>query len=431
MAKIPLTIDPGYCQTWGFWEGIRELIQNAKDAEEYEDLKMEVKHYPQTNKLTISTEGAALTANLLLLLGASSKKDGGQRGKFGEGFAIGVLALVRAGHPVTIYNADEVWRPTIEEPDDGHPFEGSKLLVFNTRALRSARKEFRVEIENVSREVWAEARKLFLFLSPPKTAVEVYDGKVLLDKEHQGMVFCRGIFVTKYEELDAGYDIPGLELDRDRRAVDEWNLKYRTSALWASAASKNPEAFEARLYRMAKEERLETRSLVYHADNKLLAALRKSFEEENGTNAIAVSTTGESQELTRLGAKTVVVPKTLSDLLAKTGPSREAIKEKLKGRINRTLDWADLSDRERSTCESWVAHIAPQYSIVEFNDDEILCRYDVESGQMNVNRRALDNERLLLVELARQESLRPRRGKPEEVLAELLLEIREQIRPAL
>jgi hypothetical protein len=39
MAKISLTIDKNYCSGWNVWHGARELLQNAKDAEEYDDIR--------------------------------------------------------------------------------------------------------------------------------------------------------------------------------------------------------------------------------------------------------------------------------------------------------------------------------------------------------------------------------------------------------
>ncbi len=83
MARIVLTIDPNYRPKWKFWEGVRELIQNAKDADEFEGMKMHVKHLPQTDKLVISNENCSLSMHLLLLLGATSKTDTQQRGRFG------------------------------------------------------------------------------------------------------------------------------------------------------------------------------------------------------------------------------------------------------------------------------------------------------------------------------------------------------------
>ncbi len=385
MARIPLTIDPGYCETWGFWQGCRELIQNAKDGEEHDGYPMEIEHLPRTSKLVISNKGVSIEASTLLLLGRSSKRDGAQRGKFGEGFVLGVLALIRAEHPVTIYNGDEVWRPEITPPDEGHPFEGQKLVVFNTRKLQATRDAFTIEIENVSREVWAETKKLFLVVTPPKATetTKVQGSTVLYGKEYSGMVYSRGIYVNRVEDLECGYDLDNLTLDRDRRAIDEWNLRWKLGELWNEASKEHPEMSVPRLYRMAKEDKSEVKNLSYTADTRLVKAFREEFEKEHGVGTIAVETMADSKELEQLGARTAVVNKTLRELLEKTGPALSDVKQQLKGSVKVTHAWSALTAAERAVCLDWVERVTKEYVIVTFNDERVSARL-IDDSQVGI-----------------------------------------------
>ena len=422
MAKIVLTIDESYCADWDFFCGVRDLLQNAKDAEEFELRKMTVKHLPRTNTLVITTADTALSASLLLLLGASTKRGTGQRGQFGEGFAIACLALTRAGHNITIYNGEEVWRPEIALPDEGHPFEGSKLLVFNTRKLQTPRKDFSVEIENVSKEVWDATQKLFLFLRPPKAAeaVEVNDGTVLLADEYQGMIFSRGIFVTRKEDVQAGYDIKYLKLDRDRRSAEDWDLQYRLGIIWQQANVKEPAKFAPKIYQMAKEDKAEVKSLHYHADAELIKHLHEAFEGEHGVGTVAVTTMAESRELESLGAKTAVVNKTLKDLLDKSGPKIEEIKAKLKSQVTCYFSWSDLTPEEAAVCTQWLEKITKDYRVVTFNDPTTTSRWLEESNTVGVSRAILQYApRDLVLIVATQESRR-RGVDPTQVLLDVL-----------
>lgn len=376
--KIPLTIDPQYCADWGFWQGVRELIQNAKDAEEYDGRKMDITHFPRSNKLVITTTDTTLTAAQLLLLGASSKRGQGQRGQFGEGFALGALALVRAGHPVTIFNGDEVWRPEITKPDEGHPFAGSDLLVFTTRKLGSFRVDFTVEVENVSKEVWEATKKLFLFLQPPAAVDSVCldnGDTVLLAPIYQEMIFSRGIFVNKVQGLACGYDLRNLTLDRDRQVVNEWDLKWSLGRTWTEANHKNPAKFAPRIYDMAKAGKAEVENLKHHADAKLIKALREEYAKEYGEDTVPVVTMTESRELETMGAKTVLVNKTLQELLEKSGPTVSAVKTKLQGMVTTSYAWRDLTDEEQRACTQGVGQVTKDYQIVAFNDPTTLCRY--------------------------------------------------------
>lgn len=406
MAKIPLTIDPNYCADWGFWEGVRELIQNAKDAEESEGMPMSVEHLPRSNRLIINSEGVQLDHATLLLLGATSKTGGDQRGKFGEGFVLGTLALVRAGHSITIYNGEEVWRPVVEQAEDG-PFQGQKLLVFQTRKLGSPRNTFSIEVENVSKEVWEETRKLFLFMTPPKhdEMVKLRDDMVLLAEDRKGSVFSRGIFVKKFDDLECGYDIRQLPLDRDRRSVDEWDLRWRLADIWKEAHDREPEKFSARLYDMVKRNTSEVKSLPYRADEKLVKSLREQFEKEHGDKAVPVRTMTESRELEALGAKPVMVNNTLQELLEKVGPKPAEIKERLKSEVKERHDWTSLDADEKAACLTWVERVTKGYLVATFNDPDIRCRYSTDEKLVLVSRTLLSfDPRTIVREVVRAEA---------------------------
>lgn len=389
MAKIQLTIDPAYCSSWGFFEGIREFLQNAKDADEYDNLPMSIEHRPRSSTLVIVTKNISIDASTLLLLGRTSKGDGHQRGKFGEGFALGCLALVRAQHPVTIYNGHEVWRPEITKAEDG-PFAGNDLLVMSTRKLQGYRADFTVEIENVSKEVWEATRKMFLFLAPPdvNTLVKVSEGTVIMDPGYQGMVYARGIYVMQNEELEFGYDLVNAELDRDRRMIGEWNLKYKLGQVWEEALKNAPEKTAWRVYKMAKDDKPEVKSLHYHIDAKLVKSLRDEFEKEHGTDTVPVSTISEARELDGLGAKTAMVTGTLQQLLSKGGPQLSDVKEKLKGKVNKRYSYHDLTAAESAVCAELVEIITFNYAIVDFNDTTA-CRQDNDSSTLLLSRELL------------------------------------------
>jgi hypothetical protein len=392
MAKIPLTIDPAYCSSWRFFEGIREFIQNAKDAEEYDNLAMSLEHKPRSSTLVIATKNICIEASTLLLLGKTSKGDGHQRGKFGEGFALGCLALVRAGHPVTIYNGHEVWRPEISKPDEG-VFAGNDLLIMTTRKLQGYRPDFTVEIENVSKDVWEATRKMFLFLAPPNadTLVKVSEGTVIMDPGYQGLIYSRGIYVMRNEELEFGYDLVNAELDRDRRMIEEWNLKYKLGQVWEEALRADPAKTAPRVYQMAKDDKPEVKSLHYRVDAKLVKSLRDEFEKEHGMDTVPVSTISEARELDGLGAKTAMVTGTLQQLLAKSGPQLSDVKEKLRGKVKKRYGYHDLTKAESDVCAELVEIITLDYAIVDFNDTTA-CRQDGDGSTLLLARDLLAQE---------------------------------------
>lgn len=429
MAKIPLTIDPSYCSTWGFWEGVRELIQNAKDADEFDLFEMSIQHSPRTDKLVVANKGVAIQASTLLLLGATSKTGSAQRGKFGEGFALGCLALVRAGHAVTIHNGDEVWRPSIEKAEEG-PFAGQDLLVFQTRKLSSTRDAFSVEVEDVTKEIWAATKELFLFLEPPKTddVVHTNNGSVLLEPRHKGRIFCKGIFVNVVDKVEYGYDLPHAQLDRDRRMVEEWDLKFKLADIMNSAHEAAPARFAPKVYEMLKKGSKEVEAIEYRADGKLLKALRASYEEEHG-DAIPVTTMQESRALELVGAKTVVVNNTLKNMLKRSGLDAEVESQRRRDAVKSHLAWSALTEDEAGVCTRLVELLTLEYAVVEFYN-ETLATNVIEGNKIGIARWALSAKPLFLVKaVALCEAQRQTRaaeggsGEVAEVLAVALLRV--------
>lgn len=389
MAKIPLTIDPAYCSTWKFFEGIREFLQNAKDAEDYDGLAMQVDHKPRSQTLTITTKNISIEAATLLLLGKTSKTDADQRGKFGEGFALGCLALVRAGHPVTIFNGHERWKPEISKAEDG-PFKDHDLLIMNTRKLPDYRPDFSVEIENVSKDVWDATRKLFLFLEMPedKDLVKVSEGLVILAPAYFGHVYSRGIFVMHNADIEFGYDINNVSLDRDRRMIDEWDLRWKLGNIWQSALKANPELMAPRVYDMAKNGKAEIKGLHHHIDQKLVASLRTEFHKEHGEDAVPVTSMSEARELESLGASVAIVDPTLQQLLQKAGPSVSDVKEKLKGKVQKVWVPSKLSALENEVCIELIESITMDYAVVDFVD-ATPCRVDGDNKTILIARSVL------------------------------------------
>ncbi len=102
MATFSLSISSQYVPSWGPYEACREILQNACDSQQ-DGHPMHISHNPATGMLTIANSGVRLDRSVWLL-GISSKTAGGYRGQYGEGFALGMVALVRAGRTCRIVN---------------------------------------------------------------------------------------------------------------------------------------------------------------------------------------------------------------------------------------------------------------------------------------------------------------------------------------
>lgn len=429
MAKIPLTIDPDYCADWGAWEGVRELISNAKDAEDEDPAhKMEVQHLPRTSRLVIRTSATSVDPSALLVLGKSSKRGHDVRGRFGEGFAIGCLALTRAGHEVTFVNGDSKWRCEIVHADDDHPLAGSQLLTFWSRSVNPS-EDFEITVEGVTTAIWDAMRKLFLFITPPLASEKVTlpSGTMLLGEQYRGQVFSRGVFVRVFEDLKCGYDLKELALDRDRRMVDEWRLHDQLAELWNEALRMRPEEMARPVYELAKsEDAPEGRYLKWRTDDRLIKTMREQFEAEHGEDAVPVTTMAEAKEIQALGAKPTVVNNTLKELLSKAGVSAESSKAKLEGAVIRRISLDELSEAEIAALAT-VESMTTSYAIVEFRGDRVLAKPVDEDQLLGVDRRLLSRDRReILVQVVAGEARRLRVDQTRVLLDAMLAVLRSR-----
>lgn len=392
MAKIPLIIDKNYCSGWTVWHGIRELVQNAKDADEYDEHPMTINHFPKSNRLEIVNANVQVDPAHLLILGKTGKGDGRYRGKFGEGFVLGVLALVRGGCDVKFRNAELSWTVSFEAPDDDHPLAGNQMLTFHSRQLQIRESDFKVEVHNISTESWNAVKKLILFLDPPKTVdvVKVSAGALLLAPDFKGKVYVRGLYVKTFPDLECGYDLDRVELDRDRQMIDEGNLYYQLGSLWSQACAAHPSLLSPRIYELAKASSAETRGLKYHADEKLLASVRAQYEEEHGVG-VPVATNSEAKEVTAFGGKPVMVSSVLKELLANGGLSAETMKAKYEGTIEKRWTPSDFGADGSALMQACrLEEILPNTVIVSFAGEKPSCQLIDHKSTVGVDRRMLD-----------------------------------------
>jgi hypothetical protein len=388
MAKIQLTIDKNYCSDWGVWDGVRELIQNAKDADD-DGYKMTVEHFPRTSRLEITSAKTYVEPAKLLVLGKSDKAPGTKRGQFGEGFVLGCLALMRKGCDVSFRNGDLSWSISFEEPDVGHPLAGNELMTFKSRTLAHREQDFRIEIENIDAAVWDILKKLFLFITPPTMAdtLATAEGSLLLHAEYIGQVFSRGIFVRKFENLSCGYDMTNLALDRDRRFVDEWDLHYKLGKIWKDACHASPALASPKMYEMAKSGNAEAAHFKWHADDKLLKDVRERFEQEHGEGAVPVGTVAQSKEIEEVGGKPTMVNDVLKELLEKGGLSVATAKKTLEGQIDARFTPYDLTGEEQIAFARLHAYV-PEFIVVTFKGKAV-CRLIDDDKKIGFDRRLL------------------------------------------
>ncbi len=334
---------------WGIWEGIRELVQNGRDAEFEHDAKLTVRHRREAETLVIENDGCTLPYESLLIGHTTKANRTDMIGKFGEGLKLGVLALVRAGATVKIRNGAEVWTPSIQRSEKFN----ADVLAFDIQKGRKPENRVSIEIGGVSLETWQNVQDRFLFLKgsiKDTDTVPTYNGSLLLTDAFKGRIFVKGIFVSHDPRLSYGYDFKDADLDRDRKMVSKYDLNYRTQSVWRDALSRRPDLvqdFGTLLEREAADiEGVDewTASSLPEAARKALA---KAFVDRHGANALPVSNLSESSEIEHLGKVGIVVPKALRLVLEKELGNVLTNKAKLREEVTKTYGWHELDGTER------------------------------------------------------------------------------------
>jgi len=293
------TISKDYVADWGIKEGVREIMQNAMDSHEKGN-KMGVSYNRRGRQLLIYNVGAKLNRDVLLLGSTSKANDANQIGKFGEGFKIGSLALVRNNKPVVIYNSKEKWECLIQQSKE---FD-SDVLSFKIVKNSDTTNRLMFEINNIEPEEWRGMRNMFLSIySPdPKTLLRTPTGAVILDKNLKGNIYCGGIFVSHEKNLEYGYNFKPsiLSLNRDRNMVNGFDLKWNTSKIWGYlCANSKGKLFDVK--KMLKENIPDVEFIKEFSDYTVKGKIAEEFFKDHGSTAFPVTSNEEATRVRNMG----------------------------------------------------------------------------------------------------------------------------------
>ena len=347
MSKLELSITVTYLPSWGAWEGIRELVQNGKDAETEFGAMLNVTHHNDT--LRIENDGAEMKREALLFGTTSKLHRNDMIGKFGEGLKLGVLALVRSGHKVKIRTGSEVWTAYIARSER----YDADVLHFDCKGGNEEKRRVRVEIDGVSEEAWNALKDRFLFLSRVKKddRVDTGRGTLLLGDKHKGHIYVKGIYVQTDQRLGYGYDFRDAEIDRDRKMISSWNLQWESGQIWTEAVGKRPDLLDP-FYNMILDGKSDVAGLEHNANytaKSLQKSVAEKFTAQFGKHAVPVATLAESAEVEHLGKRGVVVSKPLGAMLAMTLGNKEVLAKQLREEVTKTLSWSDLDESQRTS----------------------------------------------------------------------------------
>lgn len=374
--RIELTIKTDYLPEWNISHALRELLQNAKDAELEFNAPMGVRHRKDTNTLVIENDGCVIPHEALLF-GHTTKLDRGDlAGKFGEGIKLAMVVLARSGYDVKIRSGSEVWVPKIERSDK---FNADVLCVHIEKG-RACKDRVQIEVGGITAEEWETMKGHFLFLSDLKGRhVETSQGTLLLDARYQGKMFVKGIFVQNNPQLIYGYNLKDAQIDRDRKMIQSADSQFRILDIWKEALVTHTIMVEDTFSGLLDKQAADVEGLrdwnVHSIPLEQRQSLAARFKTTHGDSAVPVGTLADSKDIEHLGRKGIIVPKSLKAVLESVMDSAEVAKVKLREEVTKTYGWHELTEVEKANMEkvlNIVSKVSPcsldEVDIVDFRD---------------------------------------------------------------
>ena len=243
--KYELPISPNYVSNWGVKEAIREILQNAIDAEKC-DYEKQISYNEELHNLYITTKGTTLPISSLVLGCSSKTNEDNMIGKFGEGYKLALVVLLRNGHQISIANGEDYWDISFEYSDTYK----TEVLCVGTlnKCLVQEVPSIVFCITNIDQDLYNEFLQYFPCINEDYgETVESAYGSILLDKRFKGKMYVEGLYIQSDNNFDYGYNFNAdvVDLDRDRKAINYYELRRLTAASVVSAETCSPELFKA------------------------------------------------------------------------------------------------------------------------------------------------------------------------------------------
>jgi hypothetical protein len=360
MTKYELSLTKDYVPGWTLVDAMRELFQNALDQETTApDNAMFWEYHEDIQSFHIGNKLSVLEPRTLLLGGTTKADDKSTIGKFGEGYKIATLVLTRLGKKVTFFNygAREVWRARFSKSKK----YGEEILVFEVdkafpwKAVPN--NNLTIVVEGITEEESFEIGNYNLHMQAGHNYWQSNKGRILTDPDLKGKMFVNGLFICERPEFEYGYDFKPehVELDRDRKLITDFNLKWTTSEMWVGFDNDDEhwdcDAIDA-AERLISKNAPDTEYLSYKAGRNKFVAVAKhtydTFKHDHGENAVPITNTYELNQIPSTH-KAIVVSENYAKVI-KSAPEYKEPERILKKTLHEAVcEWADKYESQIET----------------------------------------------------------------------------------
>jgi len=284
----PMTLS--YVKEWGAWEIVRELMTNALDVDENATVKINDK-----GALVVRSKGQPLGIHHLLF-GVSEKPGTDAIGQFGEGMKLALLVLTRLGLTAHVYSGGQhIWNEPAE-------MAGQQVFKIAWRDGFRDTGETVIGIPDWDGEAFEDR---FLCEGDSRIAYTDQFGRSILEQDVPD-IFVKRVWVQKAtgygNHYAFGYDLRGVEMNRDRRAVDNWRVNLEIGRLWATVT--DAELLE-RFWQAVKNGAGEHSCNMQGVQIADPAKMKSAFQSVFGRDAVLGTNPDATREATYRGALVV------------------------------------------------------------------------------------------------------------------------------
>lgn len=251
MKQIKLSFTEDYVGHWSWWQGVRELLQNAIDTKDFD-----VDFDYRGGKISIVSRGGSVPTKALLLGATTKRDDSSTIGKFGEGMKLGFLVLLREGAEVAMENGKDLWVPEIVHDD---VMDANVLAVNICEGVLDDRDPnvVTIKIQGIPTHAMEEIMDNYAPTTDREIVIENSRGKAykkIWNRDENGIcnddnqeeddegnamggdcnLFVNGLFVTRVQgnfKFDYDFKPAAFVLDRDRDSANTYEVKYEATKL--------------------------------------------------------------------------------------------------------------------------------------------------------------------------------------------------------
>jgi len=241
--KIVLSLSTNYVSHWTVYDALRELYQNIFDRAKEEGSAKWFSETETTEKginLSLGNYNTEISKRTLIL-GETTKKENAQAiGKFGEGYKLAILVLLRNKIKVEVLTGSEKWTFKLLH---NKQFD-TKMLTVYVEHMEDRWSDLTFNIINLSSKLWTSYSQYNLNLQNDYEFIKTRKCEILTGKRNLNKIFVGGLYVCPYSGTSLyGYNFnpETFPIGRDRNIIEGFNANWEASQALVNASINNIE----------------------------------------------------------------------------------------------------------------------------------------------------------------------------------------------